>query len=258
MQKRWAIGFTVVELIIVIVVIGILTVVSVVGYNGVRKGAAVRVVQSDLENITAEMQRTYQKTGSYPNAVPVNAYVSPDISLSVKEAGSLPFYTGLSAVQNGVLLAQICADLISEGVGKGTNQGGVVEDYITGCGNWNHDNMQITGWNTKKWDTPISEASFTTYGNNFTTNDTWNKIQETVVENFYNGLVNRLKQEGGSFPVTTFWDTWATQNNGGVMLVPLDANPTQNPFYCIEAISTKYPDVIWHVTEDTKLTSGAC
>ena len=258
MRKRWVAGFTLVELIIVILVIAILVTVTVVGYNGIKKTATVRAAQNDLSIVAVEMQRVFLKTGAYPTTLPPDVEVSDGVTLTLVKAGSSPYYSSLNTVQNGVLLSQICSDLITEGVGKGTDQGGAVQDYITGCGNWNHDSMQITGWSTKKWDTPVVESSLTSYANTFTTSDTWNKAHETVVKNFYNQLVTRLKQQGGSFPVYSFWDFWATPSNGGVMLQPLESTPKMFPYYCTQASSTKYKDILWHVSEDTKLTTGAC
>lgn len=258
MTNRWAPAFTIVELIITIAVLAILAVITVVGYNGVTKSASVRAAQSDLKNVDAEMQRAFVKTGDYPSELPSTLSSSPDITLTLVGAGEVPFYTNISAVQNGVLLAQICQDLIDEGVGRGVNQGGTNTAYITGCGNWNHDSMQVTGWHSRVWNTPVTSEQLLTYANNFTTNDNWNKIQETVVRNFFGQLVARQTQQGGSFPVTSFWDYWATPANGGVMLQPLESNPQTRPFYCVEAQASNRQDVIWHVSENSKLQPGSC
>jgi len=258
MQTRWDHAFTIVELTIVIVVLAILATISVLGYNGIRENALGRTAQSDLEHAAAEMTREYQREGEFPSALPSDFKPSKDITLTVARAGAHPFYSIANPVQNGVLLAQICQDLINEGVGKGVNQGGVNTDYITGCGNWNHDSMQVTGWDTKKWDTPVTSQQLLDYANNFTVSGSWNKIQETVVKNFYTQLVERLLAQGGSFPIASFWDYWATPSNGGVMNQPLESNPKKIPYYCVEAKVTERPEIIWHVTEDLKIVEGAC
>jgi general secretion pathway protein G len=60
-------GFTIVELLIVIVVIGILAAIVIVAYSGVQNRANDAAVQSDLENI-AKAIRTYDTlNGSYPD-----------------------------------------------------------------------------------------------------------------------------------------------------------------------------------------------
>ena len=258
MKNRWAPAFTIVELIIVVTVIAIVTAIIVVGYNGVRQASAVRVVQTDLERVSGEMQRTYQNTGSYPTSLPSGFTASNNVTISVKRAGTAVYYTGLTPVQNGTLLSQICQDLIDEGIGKGYNQGGTLNAYITGCGNWNYNYMQVTGWNTKTWSTPVTSEQLLNYANTFTTSDTYNKAQETVVKNFYTKMVERQTQEGGSFPITTFWDYWANSGNGGVMPQPLPTNAQQRPYYCIQAQATNSTDIVWKVKEDARIQAGSC
>ena len=62
-------GFTIVELLIVIVVIGILASITIVSYNGIQKRAQDTVVASDLANFkkTMELVRA-DNDGKYPTA----------------------------------------------------------------------------------------------------------------------------------------------------------------------------------------------
>lgn len=48
-------GFTIVELLIVIVVIAILAVISIVLYNGIQDRAAAATLQSDLRNASTQL-----------------------------------------------------------------------------------------------------------------------------------------------------------------------------------------------------------
>lgn len=59
-------GFTIVELLIVIVVIAILAAITIVAFNGIQKRAALASVQSDLKNATTQLSITFETTGSYP------------------------------------------------------------------------------------------------------------------------------------------------------------------------------------------------
>lgn len=259
MNKRWAPGFTIIEMIITIVVLGILVAIIALGYSNIKRAATLRAIQSDLKNVSSSMELSMLKTKTYPTSIPSDITASPDITLTMKSSGTEPYYAIASEVQNGVLFADICADLIAEGVGKGVNQGGTTEDYITGCGNWNHDSMQFTGWNSKVWSTPIHSATLLNYAQTFTTSDTWNKAaHEAVVKKFYTEIVERLERQGGHFPITSLWDSWATPRNGGVIAEPLPVNPKTVPYYCAEAQVTNSPNVVWHVTEERKLKPGSC
>ena len=62
-KKGRALGFTIVELLIVIVVIGILASLVVVAYNGVASGARDKAVISDMDGVEAELVR-YQTKNS--------------------------------------------------------------------------------------------------------------------------------------------------------------------------------------------------
>lgn len=258
MNKQWAPGFTIVEIIIVVIVVGILMSIVTLGYSNVRRTAMLRAVQSDLQNVSTAMEQTIQKTSAYPTSLPSEIKASDGVTLTIVSAGAEPYYDNITPVQNGVLFAQICADLVNEGVGQGVNQGGGTENYITGCGNWNNNSMQITGWNSRVWNTPVDSAPLLAYAESFTTNDTWNKAQEAVVKEFYTELVERFERQGGSFPITTFWDYWATPQNGGVIAEPLPTSFKTKPYYCAEGSVTNTPSVVWHITQEKKLTAGSC
>src|SRR5665213_1475825 len=59
-------GFTIVELLIVIVVIGILATIVIVAYNGIQQRARIAVLQSDLSNAAEQLGVDNATTGTYP------------------------------------------------------------------------------------------------------------------------------------------------------------------------------------------------
>ncbi len=66
-------GFTIIELLIVIVVIGILATITIIAYNGIQGRASDAVVQVDLENISKKLELWKVDNSGYPDpGVPSN------------------------------------------------------------------------------------------------------------------------------------------------------------------------------------------
>lgn len=87
-------GFTIVELLIVIVIIGILAAIVIVAYNGIQNKAYDAAVKADIEGLGKQISMYYVQTGAWPYLVGQIAF-NPAISIKVtKNAYSL---VGLSA-----------------------------------------------------------------------------------------------------------------------------------------------------------------
>ncbi|HUH57388.1 MAG TPA: prepilin-type N-terminal cleavage/methylation domain-containing protein, partial [Pseudomonadales bacterium] len=139
-------GFTIVELLIVIVIIGILAAIIVVTYNGVQKKAVTAAMSSDLHNaaMTMESDKAVSEDDSYSLTLPSSIRASKGVSLSLEATGSTPVYTGLNSVQNALLLFTTCAELVSEGVGARPADN---HDYISECRVYSKTQFNVNGWN---------------------------------------------------------------------------------------------------------------
>lgn len=83
-----AYGFTIVELLIVIVVIGILAAISIVAYNNVQNNAYDSTVKGDLSNLAKkyELYKTESSAGTYPLAALAGGVTNPDFQLAVSKS----------------------------------------------------------------------------------------------------------------------------------------------------------------------------
>lgn len=59
-------GFTIVELLVVIVVIGILSAITIVSYNGITRNAKITALKADLHTAAMQIALVQADTGTYP------------------------------------------------------------------------------------------------------------------------------------------------------------------------------------------------
>jgi len=95
MTNKTTPAFTIVELLVVIVIIGILASITIVSYTGVANRAKIASLQSDLTNNAKKLQMYYADHGSYPTAMTDNCPTAPatDSQYCLKANSDLE-YTG--------------------------------------------------------------------------------------------------------------------------------------------------------------------
>lgn len=67
-MKRQSIGFTIVEVLIIVAIIGILTTITSLVYTGIQRQAREAGIKSDFETTTARIDRYRSEKGEYPRA----------------------------------------------------------------------------------------------------------------------------------------------------------------------------------------------
>ena len=81
-------GFTIVELLIVVVVIAILAAITIVAYNGITANAKDSALKSDLTTATKKLQIEKVETGTFPASTPKPSYLGNNIQYTRNDANS--------------------------------------------------------------------------------------------------------------------------------------------------------------------------
>ena len=75
-------GFTIVELIIVVVVIGILAAIIIVSYGNSRASVAEKQVKSDLTQVASAMENYRNFYNNYPTSIPSTFSASDGVTVT--------------------------------------------------------------------------------------------------------------------------------------------------------------------------------
>ena len=134
-MKPWAkqTGFTIVELLIVIVVVAVLAAITIVAFNGIQRRTAETAIKSDLRNAASVLANDNVIAGSFPSSL-VNANGGKGVSASQGNSFAYSYYSGsnqycLSGVsskvpggfrvtQAGKVEAGVCAGHVRQSTGR--------------------------------------------------------------------------------------------------------------------------------------------
>lgn len=212
------VGFTIVELLVVIVVIGILAAISVVAYNGVQTRAASVLLQSDVKNAGTLVSVAQADSGSYPNpTLPSDIKKSEGTSFQYTSNGTSYCLTGTSS-RSGVPAYMISSDnpSVREGVCSGHTPPSSGSPIAAG------DPIQlVTTANCPTTRTMFVDArdNRTYWVQKLTDNKCW--------------MLTSLAYAGGG--TNTYGDVKALTNSNtasyttAYYMIPTGANPTTNP-----------------------------
>lgn len=254
-NNKKEVGFTIVELLIVIVILGILAAIIIISFNGVQRRAAEATVNSDLRGSASVMGIENAESGRYPTILPDTVKTSPGVTLTLQAAGG-DVYSSLSPVENGLLFFNTCNNMVAEGIGQRSDG----YHYISECRVYNRSQIHVNGWNGRDINTGVTAASLDSYVASYSGGE--KPLFTTEAGSFMTQWINRFQAAGGTFPVTSFWDSWATATNGGVMKptmpTPTSSGSSDPNAFCINATHSQYADLVWHVRQGASPTQGAC
>ncbi len=230
-----AFGFTLVEVLIVIVVISILAAISVVGYNGAQQHAAQASVQSDLDQATSLLNTYRVENHTYPPNLGGTTFVaSPNTAIAMyTNAPQTPQYVGLTADQNAQLFLNTCNGQMPIVISGST--------YNTSC-TFAGNNIHADGQRGSNivWKGPTIQQSdiVLTCGSACTT------AQQTMISLF--------QSQGGTFPIQV-------PKNQVALPAQTMVTTGQATKFCLQATSGRFNGVVFHASSDSSaVVSGVC
>lgn len=263
MAKNTRNGFTVLELLIVIVVIAILATITIVAYKGAQQRAAITATTSALDNAreVIDSDMAYDENHEAPSSLPSSIPSTQNVTFTYKTTGG-GSYSGLNAIQNGVLFHDICVELIADPQYSviHAKDGGATNSVVMSCDDSvSRSSLLITGWDSKRWPIPVTKSTLQAYIDSVPA-DSWWTDRQAVVRGFYGELINRFESRGGAWPITSFWDPWADSSNGGVLKQSLPPIDTSTPSgYCLQAQNIKFDSISYKVTDASpRPVEGSC
>lgn len=275
LKGRATAGFTLVEILIVIVVIAILATIGIVSYSGVRQSATKAVVIDNLRQASSAVEITHlSKSSELPDnaeltEIPGLFSPSPGVVTKIYQQPKIK-YNNLTAVQNAVLFQTICSSLSNENrpdasdlvYGEGRDQANNKVKYLWGpslCNVYNKDRIQFnTSWGFAGGQLiiPVSKTNFTNFINNINNTDSYFPDATHVAKQYYQTTLDRFESQGGVFPITTFWDDWCQTGQAWCTakeaLPEVVATDNDSGYYCLEAYHENYPEMIFKLTSDSR------
>lgn len=283
-------GFTIVEVMIVVVVIAILAGVSTMAYNGWQKSTAEAVAKSDLLQAASLLKNYHNFNNGYPSRIYSDQLSGsegsePQFKPSSEDIVTLNYhtnasshvqYTNMTQPQQLVLFMEICKEVMS------STESSIQQSYHNSCavanllgilGLGGLQGIKMTGTKTGTIK-PTSSGGKYWVNNNFTIDCGWTAgfLNLQACDPYDSGIAaykskmtavsdeikSRFTALGGTFPVEV-----PALNLGftPVALPPLvtvvDQAATK---YCVEAVSSKYGNFIYHVSsaKPTSLQDGSC
>lgn len=124
-MNRKSQGFTIVELLIVIVVIGILAAITIVAYNGIQQRARTTVLTTDISKAARLMAAANASTGAYPTSIPSEMKYSPGVGMSLASTGNANTFCINAQLSDGNML-QMYYDSASGTTANGVCSGATI------------------------------------------------------------------------------------------------------------------------------------
>ncbi len=228
-------GFTIIELLVVIVVISILAAIVTTSYSGIQRRATSILIQQTVSDAEKNLYAYYAMNDYYPQNIADTEY-APPLSVAVvlyNNAPQIPQYMNLTSSQNAQLFLNAC-----NGHMPITNG---IHTYNTSCV-FSGNNFHIKGQEA---------ANVVLHGPLINQEDIVITCGSACTA-AQNSIITAFLQQGGEFPVTV-------PKNGSALPAPTNYT-TIGPatMFCVEGRSPLYNDLLYHATPSEGMSTGPC
>lgn len=142
-------GFTIVELLVVIVVIGVLAAITVISYTGISQRARDATLKSDLANAAVQTQLDYTNNGIMSSVLPSAVKYSPGVGMSLSSTGDANTFCVNGQILSGGVTTYMYYDSSQGTAQTGACSGntiigsehGIAQNYVT-----DNSFTNISGW----------------------------------------------------------------------------------------------------------------
>lgn len=229
-------GYTIIEILVIVVVLGIMATILLIGYGTWQRSIAVGSIQSDLTQAAVGLKNYRNFHNNYPpNLAGINFAGSPNVALALwTNAPGVPVYEDLTPDENTQLLLFACNAYMPV-VSGGTT-------YNTAC-SVAGQNLHVSGQKS---------SNVLLHGPTVNLSDfvlTCGSVCDAARQN----IIDIFQQQGGTWPL-------AVSNNSVTLPAPSNFNPSDNATaYCLQGTSPDYSDIVFHVSNtDNAIQSGPC
>lgn len=222
-------GFTVVEVLVIIVVISILATITIVSYGAWRHRTSDAVVRSDLTQATNTLNSYQNFKNSYPpNLADTGFAASNEVALKLStNAAQVPQYENLTPDQNAQLFLNSC-------------NAAIVPPNTSCLFNGNNIHVKGTEGSNVVWDGPTITAADVV----LTCGSACDAAAAAMKQAFLD--------QNGTFPITV-------PKKQVELPAPTLVSSGPASKFCLQATSGRFTDIIYHTTsQDDAVKTGVC
>lgn len=236
-HSRVGTGFTIVEMLIIVVTISILAFIGMMSYGTWQHTTADHSVRSDIQQAISGLEN-YKNFKDYypPNLAGTGFAASTSVAITLStNAPSVGVYQNLSPDQNAQLFLNSCnANMFST-------------PNNTSCtfeGNTGGAKIHVKGTLSTNaiWNSPIAQSDLTLSCGG----------QQSQCDTALTNMIAQFNAQGGTFPIIV-------PNNNVPLPEPQQVPNGPADRYCVEGRSSTFPDIIYHaLSNDKVLSTGEC